>query len=99
MSSTTQKNIILVPVDFSEASEIAIECAIELAKVDPPAALAMADRITNYEEYCIYALRGVLRAWAGQDPAAARAVLEGRPEQEFRKTFPRDLAAEKPHRL
>ncbi len=33
MSTTTSKKIILVPVDFSEASEIAIECAIELAKV------------------------------------------------------------------
>ena len=33
MDTTTNKKIILVPVDFSEASEIAIECAIELAKV------------------------------------------------------------------
>ncbi len=33
MSDTTLKKIILVPVDFSEASGIAIECAIELAKV------------------------------------------------------------------
>ena len=66
--------------------------AIELAKVDPPAALAMAEKITNHEESRISALRGVLRAWAGQDPAAARAAFEGRPELEFRKTFPRDLA-------
>ena len=33
MDTTTNKKIILVPVDFSEASEIAIECAVELAKV------------------------------------------------------------------
>src|ERR1700722_9885347 len=33
MTTTTKKKIILVPVDFSEASDIAIECAIELAKV------------------------------------------------------------------
>ena len=33
MSATTQNKIIIVPIDFSEASEIAVECAIELSKV------------------------------------------------------------------
>jgi nucleotide-binding universal stress UspA family protein len=33
MNTTKKKNIILVPVDFSEASGIAVECAVELAKV------------------------------------------------------------------
>ncbi|MEI6817117.1 MAG: universal stress protein [Bacteroidota bacterium] len=33
MSNTNKKNIILVPVDFSEATDIAIHSAIELAKI------------------------------------------------------------------
>lgn len=33
MTNTNKKNVILVPVDFSDASEIAIHSAVELAKV------------------------------------------------------------------
>src|SRR5665213_1141002 len=33
MTKTDKKNVIIVPVDFSEASEIAIHSAVELAKV------------------------------------------------------------------
>jgi hypothetical protein len=51
----------------------------------------MADKITNYEPFRVYALRGVLRQWARQDPAAARAALAGRKEADFQRTFSLDL--------
>jgi hypothetical protein len=69
-----------------------MEVARELAKTDPAAALAMAEKITPYEPFRVDALRGVLREWARKDPAAARAALGSRPEADFRKAFPRDLA-------
>jgi hypothetical protein len=69
-----------------------MEAARELAKSDPRAALAMAEKITNYEPFRVDALRGVLREWARKDPAAARAALASRKEAEFQKAFPRDLA-------
>jgi len=69
-----------------------MEAARELAKSDPAAALAMAEKITNYEPLRVDALRGVLREWARKDPAAARAALGSRKEADFRKAFPRDLA-------
>ncbi len=69
-----------------------MEVARELAKSDPAAALAMAEKITGFEPFRVDALRGVLREWARKDPAAARAALGSRKEAEFRKAFPRDLA-------
>jgi hypothetical protein len=69
-----------------------MEAARELAQSDPAAALAMAEKIVNYEPFRVDALRGVLREWAARDPAAARAALAGRKEAEFQKAFPRDLA-------
>jgi hypothetical protein len=69
-----------------------MEAARELAKSDPAAALAMAEKIANYEPFRVDALRGVLREWARQDPAAARAALGSRKEADFQKAFPRDLA-------
>ncbi len=68
-----------------------MQAACELAKVDPRAALLMADKITNYEPFRVYALRGVLRQWARQDPAAARTALAGRKEADFQRTFSLDL--------
>jgi hypothetical protein len=68
-----------------------MQAACELAKVDPRAALLMADKITNYEPFRLYALRGVLREWARQDPAAARAALAGRKEADFQTNFSLDL--------
>ncbi|MGA2063387.1 MAG: hypothetical protein ABSG86_00375 [Thermoguttaceae bacterium] len=68
-----------------------MQAACELAAVDPRAALLMADKITNHEQCRVYALRGVLREWARQDPAAARAALAGRKEADFQRTFSRDL--------
>ena len=69
-----------------------MEVARELAKSDPAAALAMAEKITPYEPLRVDALRGILREWARQDPVAARAVLGSRKEVDFQKAFPRDLA-------
>ena len=69
-----------------------MEVARELAKSDPAAALAMAEKITGYEPFRVDALRGVLREWARKDPAAARAALASRKEADFQKAFPRDLA-------
>jgi hypothetical protein len=69
-----------------------MEAARELAKSDPAAALAMAEKIINYEPFRVDALRGVLREWARKDPAAARAALGARKEADFQKAFPRDLA-------
>jgi hypothetical protein len=69
-----------------------MEAARELAKSDPRAALAMAEKIANYEPFRVDALRGVLREWARKDPAAARAALSSRKEADFQTAFPRDLA-------
>jgi len=69
-----------------------MEAARELARSDPAAALAMAEKITNYEPFRVDALRGVLREWARKDPAAARAALASRKEADFQRAFPRDLA-------
>jgi hypothetical protein len=69
-----------------------MEVARELAKSDPQAALAMAEKITGYEPFRVDALRGVLREWARKDPAAARAALASHKEPDFQKMFPRDLA-------
>ena len=69
-----------------------MEVARELAKSDPAAALAMAEKITGYEPFRVDALRGVLREWARKDPVAARAALGSRKEADFQKAFPRDLA-------
>jgi len=69
-----------------------MEAARELARTDPKAALAMADKITNHEGCRVDALRGILREWAAKDPEAAKAALAARPEKEFQKHFARDLA-------
>ena len=69
-----------------------MEAARELAKADPQAALAMAEKIKNHEGCRVDALRGVVREWASKDPKAAQAALAGRSEKEFVKAFPRDLA-------
>jgi hypothetical protein len=69
-----------------------METARELAKTDPAAALAMAQKITGHEGCRVDALRGILREWAKRDPKAAEAALSGRIEKEFLKAFPRDLA-------
>ncbi len=66
--------------------------ARELAKTDPQAALAMAEKIKGHEGCRVDALRGVLREWAKRDPKAAEAALAGRTEKDFVKAFPRDLA-------
>jgi hypothetical protein len=69
-----------------------MEAARELARSDPAAALAMAEKITNHEGCRVDALRGVLREWAKRDPQAAQAALAGRKEKDFQKSFARDLA-------
>ncbi len=69
-----------------------MEAARELAKSDPQAALALAEKIKNHEGCRVDALRAVLRQWAAKDPKAAQAALAGRTEKDFVKAFPRDLA-------
>ena len=69
-----------------------MEAARELAKSDPVAALAIAEKITGHEGFRVDALRGVLRESARKDPAAARAAFGLRKEADFQKAFPRDLA-------
>ncbi len=68
-----------------------------LAKSDPAAALALAEKI-QLESYRVDALRAVLQEWARQDPKAARAALSGRPEEKFQEAFARDLAEGWAHR-
>jgi len=68
-----------------------LAAARELARTDPPAALALAGKI-QLEGPRVDALRGVLREWAAKDPQAAEAAFAGHTEEAFRKFFPRDLA-------
>ncbi len=71
--------------------EAPMAAARELAKVDPPAALRIAEKI-QLESYRVDALRGVLREWARKDPKAAQAAFLARKETELRLVLPQDLA-------
>ena len=71
--------------------EAPMAAARELARTDPAAALALAEKI-KLEGHRVDALRGVLREWAAKDPQAAEKAFAGRNEETFRKFFPRDLA-------
>ncbi len=67
------------------------DAARELARSNPAAALALADKIKD-ESHRVDALRGVAREWAKRDPRAALAAMSARKEREFLSDLPRDLA-------
>ena len=67
------------------------QAARELARSDPAAALAMAEKI-QMESNRNDALRAVAREWAKVDPKAAVAAMSDRKEKGLKSLIPRDLA-------